>query len=79
MPPRPPIELRAPLTTWEAILDKMKWIYDPPPEWIIRDPGRFQEYLQFAVDFRAREIDLEIQTLALEKERIQAGVKLFQK
>ncbi|RPI82597.1 MAG: hypothetical protein EHM41_17970 [Chloroflexi bacterium] len=77
----PPKITRIPTPVWEepeGVLDWIDWIRDPAPDWILRDSVRLREFLEAAANFRAREIEVEVQQLNLEKERIQTMLKFYQ-
>lgn len=54
---------------------RIPWIYDPAPDWIWKDEAQFKRYIQMEAAFAIRQIEIDQQSLMLEKERIQAAAE----
>jgi len=75
-----PTKLTKPTDLVKAtILEKWRWVYDPIPDWILRDKVMWTKFAQISTKLAARQLELEKQALELEIERMNLLGELYSK
>lgn len=65
---RPDVTPEMPMVTAPAIKYFKDWIFDPVPEWLVKDKNKLREFARLEVELRKKELQIEIERMeALEK------------
>jgi hypothetical protein len=56
---------------------RMKWVYDPIPDFLMGKPDLWKQFVSIESKFAARQLELEQKAIDLEKERLAALAQFY--